>query len=487
MARGLLHLPAPQGARLLARDLIDTVRAAAAQLEATPGADALHDLRVAIRRLRTLLRSYQPWLGPAASPKVRRGLRRIASATGTTRDIDVQLAWIEQHASTFAAREQAGLTWLKRRLERRRSATLASLRRKEAKRLRRLTDFIGEEVREFCLPADPADRAHQPAATLAAVTGDLLGTLLHQFEPELDAIRSIDDRNRSHAARITGKRIRYLIEPLGQELSAGSDAVSQLKQLQDMLGEFNDANQFENLVGRAQDQVAVRQERRFSKAVLNGKVLDEAWVGRMRERDPCPGLAALHERLDARQHECYARIEQWLHDEAFALRRRLHDMVVALCRTQIPDREIERKYLLRSLPDLVVGSAAQLIEQGYLPGSRVRERLRRIRMTGTERYYRTIKVGDGIDRAEFEEETTREMFASMWPLTEGKRVRKRRYRVVFGELIWEIDEFLDHPLIMAEVEIPHPSIDPEPPEWLRPYVVRQVSGEPEFLNVNLAR
>jgi CYTH domain-containing protein/CHAD domain-containing protein len=397
------------------------------------------------------------------------------------------LAWIDQHASTFTDREQAGLRWLKHRLEQRRSTALASLRRKEAKRLRRLTDFIEKEIQEFCLPADPTDSAHQPAATLAAVTGDLLGTLLHQFEPELDAIRSIEDRNQAHAARITGKRIRYLVEPLRKELSAGSDAVGQLKHLQDLLGDFNDANQFEDLVARVQDRVAARQERRFSKAVLKGKVLDEAWLSRMRERDPCPGLAALHERLDARRRECYARMEQWLREEAFALRRRLHDMVVALCRTQLPDREIERKYLLRSLPDLVVGSAAQLIEQGYLPGSQVRERLRRIRMTGTERYYRTIKVGDGIDRAEFEEETTREMFASMWPLTDGKRVRKRRYRVVFGELTWEIDEFLDHPLILAEVEIPHPSIDPEPPEWLRPYVVRQVSGEPEFLNVNLAR
>jgi len=487
MVKGLLHFPAQQGARLLTRDLIDTVRAASEQLAANPGADALHDLRVAIRRLRTLLRAYRPSLGTAATPRVRRELGSIASRTGTTRDIDVQLAWIDQQADAFAAHEQVGVQWLRRRLEQQRSTTLAKLRRKEAKRLRQLVDFLGERVREFCLPADPADTAHQPASTLAAVTSDLLGTLLHRFEPELDAIQSIEDRSAAHAARITGKRIRYLIEPLRKELAAGGEAVAQLKQLQDVLGEFNDANQFEAVVAQARERAAARQERRFSKAVLKGKVLDEAWINRTRKRDPCPGLAALQLRLEARRDESFAEVERWLRDEAFTLRRRLHDMVVALCRSQTPDREIERKYLLRSLPDLVVGSAAQLIEQGYLPGSQVRERLRRLRVGGAERYYRTIKVGDGIDRAEFEEETTRDLFSSMWPLTEGKRVRKRRYRVVFGELTWEIDEFLDHPLILAEVEIPHPSIDPDPPEWLRPYVVRQVSGEPEFQNVNLAR
>ena len=484
MVRALLHLPARQGARLLTRDLLKQLVAAATRLEATPSPDALHDLRVAIRRLRTLLRAYESSLGPAATRPIRGELRRVMAATGTNRDIDVQLAWLEGQAATLAAREQAGLDRVTRRLERQRGRNLATFRQKEAKRLARVTSTLRKEVEEFCLPVDPAESARQPV--FAAVTSDLLSALLHDFEPQLDAIHSIDDQAPAHTARITGKRIRYLLEPISAEVPDGAEAVEQLKEYQDLLGEFNDANQFEIVLARERETATAKQDRQFSEAVLKGKVLDEAWVSRARERDPCPGLTALRSRLDDRKRKSFEAIQEWLRDQAFKLRRRLHAIVGALRRTQTSDREIERKYLLRSLPDLVVGSAAQLIEQGYVPGSRVLERLRRVRVGGVERLYRTIKLGEGIERLEFEEETTPRVFAAMWPLTEGKRVRKRRYRVVFGELTWEIDEFLDHPLILAEVEIPHPSIDPAPPEWLRPYVIRQVSNEPEFLNVNLA-
>jgi CYTH domain-containing protein len=331
---------------------------------------------------------------------------------------------------------------------------------------------------------DPDECARQPR--FASVTSDLLATLLHDFEPQLDAIQSIDDQAAAHTARITGKRIRYMLEPVRSEVPDGAEALEQLKQFQDLLGEFNDANQLEIVLTHEKEKAAEQHERQFSNAVLKGKVLDERWLNQARRRDPCPGLAALGSRLGDRKRQSFDSIQEWLVDEAFKLRRRLHAIVGALRQAEAPDREIERKFLLRSLPDLVVGSEAQLIEQGYVPGSRVLERLRRVRVGGVERLFRTIKLGEGIERAEFEEETTPRVFAAMWPLTEGKRVRKRRYRVVFGELTWEIDEFLDHPLILAEVEIPHPSIDPAPPEWLRPYVVRQVSNEPEFLNVNLA-
>ncbi len=53
--------------------------------------------------------------------------------------------------------------------------------------------------------------------------------------------------------------------------------------------------------------------------------------------------------------------------------------------------------------------------------------------------------------------------------------------------MWEIDEFTDRELVLAEVELPAPDMVPEPPEWLGPYVVRDVTDEPEYLNANLAR
>src|SRR4051794_25156333 len=101
------------------------------------------------------------------------------------------------------------------------------------------------------------------------------------------------------------------------------------------------------------------------------------------------------------------------------------------------DREIERKYLLRGLPARVNGARALEIEQGYLPGTRINERIRRSRDGSTVKFFRTIKTGQGIERLEIEEETTEAFFSAVWPLTRGARVSKRRYLIPEGDVTWE--------------------------------------------------
>jgi len=152
------------------------------------------------------------------------------------------------------------------------------------------------------------------------------------------------------------------------------------------------------------------------------------------------------------------------------------------------DREIERKYLLRALPPRVSGARALEIDQGYLPGTRINERIRRAREASRVTYYRTIKMGQGIDRLEIEEETTEPFFSAVWPLTRGARVQKRRYLVPDGDVTWEIDEFLDRDgLWLAEVELGHIDQVVEIPAWLRDVMDREVTDDPQYTNHALAR
>lgn len=150
--------------------------------------------------------------------------------------------------------------------------------------------------------------------------------------------------------------------------------------------------------------------------------------------------------------------------------------------------EIERKYLLSGMPQMPAPSVVLEIDQGYLPGTRLVERLRRQRAnTGTTGYFRTIKVGSGVQRLELEEETDAKTFEHLWQLTQGRRLRKRRYVIPDGDRYWEIDEFLDRPLVLAEMELPSVDTRIEFPEWLAPMVVREVTGEREYTNRSLAR
>jgi CYTH domain-containing protein len=151
------------------------------------------------------------------------------------------------------------------------------------------------------------------------------------------------------------------------------------------------------------------------------------------------------------------------------------------------DREIERKYLLRALPEGVDAHAAVEIDQGYIPGEKVRERVRRVAAGALVRYVRTIKVGGGMNRFEFEEEATEEFFATVWPLTQGHRLRKRRYRVPGATGVWEVDEFLDRELILAEIELEAEDQPVEIPPEIAAVMDREVTDEPAFSNYKLSR
>ena len=158
-----------------------------------------------------------------------------------------------------------------------------------------------------------------------------------------------------------------------------------------------------------------------------------------------------------------------------------------MCGMATNDREIERKYLLRALP-LEVRSARTLeIDQGYLPGTRINERIRRARDGSNVKYFRTIKTGQGIARFEVEEETTETFFLAVWPLTRGARVQKRRYLMPEGDVIWEIDEFLDRDgLWLAEVELRDVDQVVDIPRWLSVVMDREVTDDPSYTNHALA-
>jgi adenylate cyclase len=144
--------------------------------------------------------------------------------------------------------------------------------------------------------------------------------------------------------------------------------------------------------------------------------------------------------------------------------------------------EVERKFRLQSPPDLT-GSDSDPIEQGYLAvGAEGEVRLRR-KGEGT---LLTVKRGAGLSRGEAEIEISPEQFDALWPLTEGRRLRKRRHLLPHHGLEIEVDVYegeLDG-LIVAEIEFDSEAEAKgfDPPAWLGD----EVTGDERFLNESLA-
>lgn len=155
--------------------------------------------------------------------------------------------------------------------------------------------------------------------------------------------------------------------------------------------------------------------------------------------------------------------------------------------------EIERVFLLRGMPPLPPAEEVWEIEQGYLPRTRTADggwttegRLRRVRSAGRTRCFLTRKRGEGLVREETEREIPEAEFERRWGETAERRLRKVRHRVRSHGNLWEIDRFLDLPLVLAEVELPHPDAVVAPPPWLSPWIVREVTEDPRYRNSALA-
>src|SRR4051794_26640477 len=105
-------------------------------------------------------------------------------------------------------------------------------------------------------------------------------------------------------------------------------------------------------------------------------------------------------------------------------------------RTAVP-REIERKFLLKRLPDGLKDYPHEEIEQGYLAVERggVQVRLRK----KADVRSLTYKCGTKTAREEREIRLTPEQFDALWPATKGRRLTKVRFDVPWREHTIEVD------------------------------------------------
>ena len=286
-----LRDPVPRAARKVVQSMLADARAARTSLldsnrhGRTVTDEALHDFRVAVRRLRSWQRAFTPWLGKAASRTMRRRLRTIARATGASRDTAVQLAWLNQQRRTMSARQRSGVDCLIAHLKERQSShTEESLT--AAHDFRALSARLGRRLGR----SGKATRARSVADQhrFGVVAARLVREASRALRQRLSSVHTASDETAAHKARIAAKGLRYLVEPTvrahDSRRSYGKRLVGQLKQLQALLGDLHDAH------------------------VLALIVVDA---------EQSPGMQAIARRLRGRRMRAFAAIEaDWLGDGA---------------------------------------------------------------------------------------------------------------------------------------------------------------------------
>lgn len=145
--------------------------------------------------------------------------------------------------------------------------------------------------------------------------------------------------------------------------------------------------------------------------------------------------------------------------------------------------EIERKFLVKSYA-WKAGAKGAVHRQGYL--SSVEERIVRVRVVEGKGILTIKGPTQGITRAEFEygiPVADAELLLDR--LCERPLIEKIRYRVPFGGLVFEVDEFVGENagLVVAEVELEDEAREIELPDWIG----EEVSGDPRYFNSALVR
>jgi CHAD domain-containing protein len=198
--------------------------------------ESVHQARVATRRLRSDLRTFEQFVDPQWAADLRAELRWLGSELGAVRDLEVQRDRLRAHAGRLPPAEADAARRVVRRLDADRAAArsdlLAALRQERYVRLR----------------ADLASAAARPAYTVAA-----LGRASRALAPIVEGrwkkvrrtVRKLGDNPSDealHSTRIRAKQCRYAAEACEPAFGKPARRLARaMANVQDVLGEHHDA------------------------------------------------------------------------------------------------------------------------------------------------------------------------------------------------------------------------------------------------------
>lgn len=203
--------------------------------------EALHDMRVATRRMRSAFRLLAPAYSAKATRPFRKELRQIAGSLGVVRDLDVAMERLGRYASAHPEVDLSPLRlqWNARLLDAR-AALIVELDSPRFARFVTRFDCFLQEPGAGARPAPPLDAPtpYQVRHIIPPLIADHFARV-RAYETAIPGapIATL------HALRIEFKRLRYALEFFEEVLgSQAKRVIKVVKGMQDHLGDLHDAD-----------------------------------------------------------------------------------------------------------------------------------------------------------------------------------------------------------------------------------------------------
>lgn len=236
------------------------------------GEEALHDFRVSLRRLRSLLRNYQKFI--ECDEFLVGRLRELQRQTNLARDLEVFIAQLNRYCP-----EQGQLiSALQQQLQ----GAYRQLQHELPPQWAALFPLI-----RFSLSPSTATTA----SSLGHLTAHLGKRQIKQLNKGLRSLQQHWDESLLHRLRIRGKRLRYLLEPLAEE-AGYLQTVEVMKDFQDTLGDYRDLQLLLQYLSesRAEKEGLTVQTRELLKSLAPQWRQQTGQVKRYAKRDRQKGL-----------------------------------------------------------------------------------------------------------------------------------------------------------------------------------------------------
>ena len=265
----------------------------------------LHDLRVAVRRTRALQRELRDVFAPEPLRVFRDGFKELQRVTGPTRDLDVQLLEFDELAEGLGDGVADDVTPLRRLLEDHlvveRRAMVRALRSERTRALlTNWSDFLDRLV------ASGEEGRPDAAAPVGEVAGRRIAKVYRRMVKMGTAIDDDTPAAALHELRKQGKELRYLLEFFAS-LYAGTvvkPMVASLKDLQDVLGRFQDREVQAELLRSLGDEIAALEggaAALMAMGVLVQRLAEEQAQAREQFAESFAGFAAKPQRRLVKQ------------------------------------------------------------------------------------------------------------------------------------------------------------------------------------------
>ena len=248
---------ADEAAVVILRRLLEVIDANLPGTLADIDSEFLHDLRVAVRRTRSLQRELRGVFAPEPLRVFRDGFKHLQAITGPTRDLDVQLLEFGELAAGLPAEVAGDVAPLRRLLEEHLVAERGAMVREL-----RSSSTLGllDNWREYVerLVESPEEDRPDAARPVGEVAAERIAKVYRQMVRMGSAIGDGSPHEALHDLRKKGKELRYLLEFFASLYPADvvKPMVSTLKGLQDVLGRFQDREVQADLLRSLGDEVA---------------------------------------------------------------------------------------------------------------------------------------------------------------------------------------------------------------------------------------